>query len=580
MADQRKWEDEIEVATSFLAKNLVITRKLDEKGKCAQSSLLAGKIISNKKWGWGAKRVFEVFAGVWRCKRDWFVKEIRPGIMQFQFESQEDANRVLGGRPWTFKGFLMVIVAWPALKTIEELDFSFSPFWIRLRGLPPGFLNEASAESVAPMFGRYLGYGGREENDMRLKVNVDVRKQVFPGFFLDREEMRPLWIQGRYEKLGKLCFQCGWLGHDEGECTKNDRAKVRVAHSPEVNAYGGWIHAESAFDSCYIGLEFLIGMGKHRVAVAWLANIDNGGFFTDKMKTQLLKAGGDFVPESIPPGFEARNPETNSLSLEPLVDMKDKDKGLTLTGEKNRGDVESGKNLGPPTGHMSWDMVVVAGISAQGASSGESEAQKVSEEVCLRKVRDMGFNENKLLWPRITIGPDGLQEMSVGPDGFLVEGDFILPYKKWEKKVEAELGSGGKKNRAKNLDMAEKREENNCVLNAKRKKPVYDDENGSVKQAKQNTVESEVHRETKVNKEVGVKELAINLANAFTPGVSAGPNVGRGRKVVVPKRKISSKSKGQTEKSGVEKVGDVPITIISSNMAEEAGLNNPLPRQC
>ena len=124
---EKDWKEEMELATSFMAKNLVITRNIDVDGRCAESTFLAGKIISDKKWGWSAKRVFEVFSGVWRCKKGWFVKEIKPGIVQFQFENPEDANRVLGGRPWIIKEFQLVVVDWLAFKIVEELDFSFTP---------------------------------------------------------------------------------------------------------------------------------------------------------------------------------------------------------------------------------------------------------------------------------------------------------------------------------------------------------------------------------------------------------------------------------------------------------------------
>lgn len=36
---------------------------------------------------------------------------------------------------------------------------------------------------------------------MRFKVLMDMRRPGFPRFFLDRDRMRPLWVQGNYEKI-------------------------------------------------------------------------------------------------------------------------------------------------------------------------------------------------------------------------------------------------------------------------------------------------------------------------------------------------------------------------------------------
>jgi hypothetical protein len=41
---------------------------------------------------------------------------------------------------------------------------------------------------------------------MRLRIEIDVRKAIFPGFFLDRGELSPFWIQCKYEYVGIFFF--------------------------------------------------------------------------------------------------------------------------------------------------------------------------------------------------------------------------------------------------------------------------------------------------------------------------------------------------------------------------------------
>ena len=78
---------------------------------------------------------------------------------------------------------------------IEELDFTESPFWVAMLGLPPGYLNERNGRQFGATVGRVIGYTGREATSMRLKVMVDIRKHLKAGFFLDREGRSSLWIQ-------------------------------------------------------------------------------------------------------------------------------------------------------------------------------------------------------------------------------------------------------------------------------------------------------------------------------------------------------------------------------------------------
>lgn len=103
----------------------------------------------------------------------WFVKEIKPGIMQFWFENNE-----------------MQTGSWETTVDVQGLSddrlalahpedgggtrFSFSPYWIRLRGLPSGFWNKASAERLAPMFGKF-------------RESVDIREPLFRDSSLTEE---------------------------------------------------------------------------------------------------------------------------------------------------------------------------------------------------------------------------------------------------------------------------------------------------------------------------------------------------------------------------------------------------------
>ena len=65
-------DEEVAATTSFLARNLQISEKVDADGEIMEPRLMAGKILASR-W---------VFVGIWKCVRLWSVKEIKPGLLQ------------------------------------------------------------------------------------------------------------------------------------------------------------------------------------------------------------------------------------------------------------------------------------------------------------------------------------------------------------------------------------------------------------------------------------------------------------------------------------------------------------------
>ena len=172
-------EDDIGLTASFMAKNLVLTKRVDADGEREKPLLVAGKIDNLPDGGSESTR------SVWRHleMQVALVCESKPGILLFFFGEREDKARVLGGRPWTLKGAQLILQDWPAQLTIDEIQFDKSSFWVRLCALPPGYVNLVSAKEVTSMFVRFLGYSAGYDNVLRLKVEVDISKGLHACFF-------------------------------------------------------------------------------------------------------------------------------------------------------------------------------------------------------------------------------------------------------------------------------------------------------------------------------------------------------------------------------------------------------------
>lgn len=54
---------------------------------------------------------------------------------------------------------------------------------------------------------------------LRVRVQIDSRAPLPPGFWFNHSATEDTWADFRYERLSDLCFRCGRLGHIINTCT-------------------------------------------------------------------------------------------------------------------------------------------------------------------------------------------------------------------------------------------------------------------------------------------------------------------------------------------------------------------------
>lgn len=143
-------------------------------------------------------------------------------------------------------GHTMVLRKWDASKAMEEINFSFSPFWVQVHGLPLGYLNVKSGEKIAPLLGDLVRVEdpekeGRIARCLRLRIWHNLNNPLKKGFTLKRPNDEDLWVKFQYERLSDFCYGCGKIGHTVPEC-KPFRDVERSKWS-----YDGSIRAEISF---------------------------------------------------------------------------------------------------------------------------------------------------------------------------------------------------------------------------------------------------------------------------------------------------------------------------------------------
>ncbi|KAE9465341.1 hypothetical protein C3L33_02748, partial [Rhododendron williamsianum] len=204
--------------------------------------VLVGKIISIRKPH--RQGVFNVINKAWRTRGNFSISIWRDSLYAFTFDLEEDLLKITNQAPWSVMGGLLVLARWNHDMTIEDLDFSHSPFWVQIHGLPLGQMNRKNGEAIANLIGK-LDSSGMKTYDtstfkdyLRLRVIIDITRPLKKGFFLKRREKEDLWIRFKYERLSDFCYVCGLIGHGLNDCTKKfdgDRSGLE---------YGSFLRAE------------------------------------------------------------------------------------------------------------------------------------------------------------------------------------------------------------------------------------------------------------------------------------------------------------------------------------------------
>ena len=106
-------------------------------------------------------------------------KDLGDNHFQLTFLQATGKKRALDEGPWMFGKDLVVMVDFDATKTIEELDFSFIPFWIRVMKPPLSMIRRVLGEAIGDEIGTSMAMD-LYENDMavgcflRNKVKLDI----------------------------------------------------------------------------------------------------------------------------------------------------------------------------------------------------------------------------------------------------------------------------------------------------------------------------------------------------------------------------------------------------------------------
>lgn len=170
--------------------NLRLELPPNQDPSLAPNLVLLAKLISSKPTSLNYVR--EVALKAWRPVYPMEVRRLDKNIFMFSFQHEVDAHKVFQGRPWSCRGGHLVLKKWSPDVTWQEVDFTFSAFWVQVHGLPTLWKTEDNLKRIGANIGRVLDVdligesGGAWKRFLRVQVELPVDKPLLPSFFLPR----------------------------------------------------------------------------------------------------------------------------------------------------------------------------------------------------------------------------------------------------------------------------------------------------------------------------------------------------------------------------------------------------------
>ena len=84
------------------------------------------------------------------------IVEVGNNILKFKFSSRYQLEWVEKSGPWNFDNNLLLLCRWRKGLTSKNINFSHSPFWVQIWGLPFENMTEEIGKDIGNKIGRVL----------------------------------------------------------------------------------------------------------------------------------------------------------------------------------------------------------------------------------------------------------------------------------------------------------------------------------------------------------------------------------------------------------------------------------------
>ena len=226
-------------------KMLEVNLDLSKKSTNATGKSLVGRIMTDRLLN--KPTVVSMIKKGWQLNEEVEIRDLdrAKSIFLFNFNKEEDVDRILKGRPWTIQGHLLSLKKWDEHMFLSEVDFFSALYWIQFHGLPLAAFDVESAKILGNVVGETLIVekpnieGKIQRSFIRVCSLLDLREPLIPEFLVPRENLEPARVSVKYERLQNFCYGCGRIGHEVRSCKEKLISEGGDVH----REFGPWMSA-------------------------------------------------------------------------------------------------------------------------------------------------------------------------------------------------------------------------------------------------------------------------------------------------------------------------------------------------
>uniref|UniRef100_A0A2N9FS20 CCHC-type domain-containing protein n=1 Tax=Fagus sylvatica TaxID=28930 RepID=A0A2N9FS20_FAGSY len=155
---------------------------------------------------------------LWRNFGEFSCVDLGYGFFLVRFESKDDFESILKGRPWFIGDHFLSVRPWVPDFKPSEASVSSIAVWIRLPELPVEYYDKGPllliGGSISPVLRvDYNTASGSRGRFARICIQIDLEKPLIRTLRLGK--IRQAIV---YEGINALCFTCGIIGHKKEAC--------------------------------------------------------------------------------------------------------------------------------------------------------------------------------------------------------------------------------------------------------------------------------------------------------------------------------------------------------------------------
>ncbi|KAK2977946.1 hypothetical protein RJ640_014226 [Escallonia rubra] len=357
------------------------TRVLDARARWATT--LVGKFVDYQKFS--TRRVQREVQAHWDGGGSIRIERAK-GLYLFHFEREDAKDLFLAGSPWNLCGALIILKALIPNTPLHEHRFDEIAVWIQLHRLPYEYFNQEDATLIARAAGPMVAVdwppdGNRTFDYIRARVRINPFRPVVAGTYVALlGTRRPEWIPFSYEKIFRVCFRCGIIGHSNYMCNK----------SVEEAGYG----VDQGFAQSALAPHLELLQQDHRALfddhlLAW-PNTN----FNRTSHVQLVEVEGQADLRFV--YHDRKHSMDSESSLEDLQALIISDSPSSASSSEQEGSNQPGTATGTPGGnggldHQSPPATGMASVGGGGVQAGEVDSALLRVATWLRQERAVGM---------------------------------------------------------------------------------------------------------------------------------------------------------------------------------------------